>query len=93
MILSASNCAGSFSTGCTHHNAAMDLHNGATGAVFYANDGLIHLHNGVVVSELTAKKIQLEQGAIIRYEQGIANAGFSSGPGGSWRVESWKEVE
>lgn len=93
MILSTSDCDGTFSAGCTHHNAAMDLHNGATGAIFYANGGFIYLHNGVVVSELTAKKIQLNQGAIIRYEQGLANAGFSSGPGGSWKVDSWKEVE
>lgn len=93
MVLSTSNCDGTFSTDCTHHNGAMDIHNGVTGAVFYANDGLIHLHNGVTVSELVAKKIQLEQGAIIRYEQGLAIAGFSSGPGGSWKVVSWKEVE
>jgi hypothetical protein len=93
MILSTSNCDGTFSTNCTHHNAAMDLHNGATGAIFYANDGFIYLHNGVVVSEITAKKIQLNQNAIIRYEQGLVNSSFSSGPGGSWKVESWKEVE
>jgi hypothetical protein len=93
MILSNSSCDGTFSTNCTHHNASMDLHNGASGAIFYANDGFIYLHNGVVVSELTAKKIQLEPGAIIRYEQGLVNASFSSGPGGSWQVESWKEVE
>lgn len=93
MLLSNSVCDGSSSVNCTHHNAAMDLHNGATGAIFYANDGLIHLHNGVEVSELTAKKIQLEQGAVIRYEQGLVNAGFSSGPGGSWEVTSWKETQ
>ena len=93
MILSTSDCDGTFSANCTHHNAAMDLHNGATGAIFYANDGFIYLHNGVVVSELTAKKIQLNQGAVIRYEQGLINSSFSSGPGGSWKVESWKEVE
>lgn len=93
MILSNSSCDGSSSADCTHHNSAMDLHNGATGAIFYANNGLIHLHNGVEVSELTAKKIQLEQGAVIRYEQGLVNAGFSSGPGGSWEVTTWKEVQ
>lgn len=93
MILSTSNCDGSSPVNCTHHNAAMDLHNGATGAIFYANDGFVYLHNGVEVSELTAKKIQLEQGAIIRYEQGLVNAGFSSGPGGGWKVTSWKEIQ
>lgn len=93
MILSDSNCDGSFSANCTHHNAAMDLHNGATGAIFYANDGLIYLHNGVEVTELTARKIYLNQGAIIRYEQGLVNSSFSSGPGGSWEVIGWGEVE
>lgn len=93
MILSNSQCDGSSSLDCTHHNSAMDLHNGATGAIFYANEGLINLHNGVEVSELTAKRIQLDQGATIRYEQGLVNAGFSSGPGGSWEITSWKEAQ
>lgn len=93
MVLSNSACDGATPTDCTHHNAAMDLHNGATGAIFYANDGLIYLHNGVEVSELTAKKIQLQLGAIIRYEQGLVNASFSAGPGGSWQVETWEESQ
>jgi hypothetical protein len=93
MILSNSTCDGTSSTNCTHHNAAMDLHNNATGAIFYANDGLIYLHNGVEVSELTAKKIHLENNAVVRYEQGLVNASFSSGPGARWNVISWKEIE
>ncbi len=93
MILSNSPCDGSFTANCTDHNAAMDLHNRAVGAIFYANDGLIYLYNGVEVTELTAKKIYLNQEAIIRYEQGLINAGFSSGPGGSWLIDNWKEIE
>ena len=93
MILSTSICDGSSSVNCTNHNAAMDLHNNATGAIFYANDGLIFLHNGVEVSELTAKKIHLEPNAVVRYEQGLANANFYSGPGGSWEVVSWQEIQ
>lgn len=93
MILTISNCDGTFAVNCTDHNAAIDLHNNAAGAIFNANDGLIYLHNGVQVSELNAKKIQLEQNAIIAYEQGLINANFSSGPGGGWTVLSWKEIE
>lgn len=92
MILSASNCDGSSPVNCTNHNAAMDLHNNAAGAIFYANDGLIFLHNGVEVSELAAKKIHLEPNAVVRYEQGLANANFSSGPGGSWQITGWKKI-
>ena len=93
MILSVLNCDGTPKQGCTHHDAAMDLHNGAVGAVFYASEGLIYLHNGVEVSELVAKKIHLDQGAVIRYEQGLANASFSAGPGASWELAGWKEIE
>lgn len=93
MILSTSPCDSSQSAGCTHHNAAMDLHNNAAGAIFYANDGLIFLHNGVEVSEITAKKINLEPGAVVRYEQGLADARFSAGPGASWQVVNWEEIE
>lgn len=93
MILSTSNCDGTSSVNCTDYNAAMDLHNNAAGAIFYANDGLIYIHNGVQVSELTAKKIDLEQNAVISYEQGLINSSFSAGPGGGWQVTSWKEVE
>jgi hypothetical protein len=93
LILSNSSCDGTSSTNCTHHNAAMDFHNNAAGAIFYAKDGLIHLHDGVEVTELTAKKIYLGQEAIIKYEQGLINANFSSGPGGEWKIDSWKEIE
>lgn len=93
MLLSASPCDGSQSRpDCTDHNAAVDLHNNAVGAIFYANDGLIFIHNGVEVSELTAKKIHLEQNAIVRYEQGLASASFSGGPSGGWKIEKWQEI-
>ncbi len=93
MLLSNSICDGSFPTGCTNHNAAIDLHNNAAGAVFYAGNGLIYLHNGVEVSELTGKKLHLENNAIVRYAQGLASANFSSGPGASWQIEDWQEIE
>lgn len=93
MILSDSPCDGTLAQNCTDHNAAIDLHNNASGAIFYASDGLIYLHNGVEATELTGKKIHLNQGAVIKYEQGLVNASFSSGPGGSWKIINWKEVE
>lgn len=78
---------------CTHHNGAIDIHNNATGAIFYASDSMIHLHNGVTISEITAYKIELGQNAIVNYEQGLQSSQFSSGPGGSYRIKSWQEVK
>ena len=93
LILTTSNCDGTFSGGCGNHKGAIDLHNGAVGAIFYANDGYIYLHNEVIITEIVAKKIHLAQGATIRYEQGLQSANFSSGPGGSWNIIYWKEIE
>jgi hypothetical protein len=96
LILTTSLCNGglwpSWPT-CTYHNAAIDLVNNAAGAIFYANDGLIYLHPGIEASQITAKKINLQENATIRYEQGVGGAHFSSAPVGGWEVESWKEVE
>ena len=93
MLLTTLACDGSFSTGCTHHDGAVDIHNNATGVIFYAQNGKINLHNGVDVTEVTAYKLALDNTATITYDQGLANANFSSGPSGGYSIESWKEVE
>ena len=94
LVLTAlQNCNGQDgASGCTHHNGAIDLHNNATGAIFYAPDSMINLHNGVNVTELTANKLRLDNNAIVTYEQGLANANFSSGPSGGWNITDWKEI-
>jgi hypothetical protein len=74
-------------SGGTHHGAAIDLHNNATGAIFYAANGMIWLHNNVTVSELVGYKIHLSQNAILSYEQGLQSASFSIGPQGSWGIK------
>ncbi len=94
VLTTLQNCNGQDgASGCTHHNAAIDLHNNATGAIFYASDSMINLHNGVNVTELTANKLELDNNAIVTYEQGLANAQFSSGPSsGGWDIINWKEI-
>lgn len=88
------NCRGGNETPqCTHHNAAIDIHNNAAGAVFYAADSLANIHNGVTVTEITAYQLSIDNNATVQYEQGLANAQFSSGPGAGFEVTSWKEIE
>lgn len=96
MFLSTLACDGSSSSppcDVSHHNGAIDLHNNASGAIFYASDGLVNLHNGVSITEVTGYKIRLEQNAVVTYEEGLISSSFSSGPGGSWNISSWREVE
>ncbi|MBU4082645.1 hypothetical protein KKB98_01710 [Patescibacteria group bacterium] len=72
---------------------AVDVSNNAQGAIFYASQGLIHLHNNILIREATAYQIALDNNAVISYETGLENVNFTSGPGGSRRAENWREVE
>jgi len=72
---------------------AISVNNNAAGAIFYTSNGLILLSNNMLAREVTGYKIQINNNAVIEYESGLENPIFSSGPGGSWIVENWKEAE
>lgn len=73
---------------------AIEIGNSAQGALLvYAGHGEIHLGNSVKLKEVTAYKIKISNSANITYETGLASLVFSSGPGGSWTVGSWKETQ
>lgn len=76
-----------------HHGSAIDLHNNASGAIFYAPNGMVFLHNNVTVSELIAYKVHLENSATLIYEIGLQDVHFLSGPTGGYDVKYWKEVQ
>ena len=63
---------------------AMELTNSASAMIAYAAHGLIPLENTVSLKEVTAYKIHLKNSANVRYDTGLANAVFDSGPGASW---------
>lgn len=72
---------------------AVSISNNAGAVILYVPDGGVHLNNNTAVSQLTAKNISLNNGAIIDYTQGVINAAFTSGPGGTYTITSWREVE
>jgi Tfp pilus assembly protein PilX len=72
---------------------AIDVKNNALAAIFYTTRGLITLGNNMEVREITGYKILLQPNATIKYETGLIDTLFTSGPGGSWEVTSWKETE
>ena len=74
------------------NNAAIDVKNSATGAVFYTANGVMRLRNNMKIREATGHKIYLDNNAEIEYETGLEEATFTSGPGGSWEVVSWREI-
>ncbi len=62
-------------------------------SIIYGLNGLIVVENNAEFIEVTGFAIRLENNAKIVYKEGLINSNFSSGPGGGWRVTSWKETE
>lgn len=65
-------------------DSAIEVNNNASSVVLYAPYGVVEVSNGVRVNQITAYRVELENNAEIEYLSGLANASFSSGPGGSW---------
>jgi len=61
--------------------------------LLYAGHGKIFLNNSSDLREVTGYSLDLRNQANVIYETGLANLLFSSGPGGSFSIVSWNEVE
>jgi len=72
-------------------DTAITVGNSAIGAIFYASAGGVTVSNNFSAREVTGYKLIMSNNATITYESGLANVFFSSGPGGGWKVISWKE--
>lgn len=94
-IMSGSGVEGSYIMLLSTNSSAnaVDLSNNAGAVIIYAPNGGVQLNNNTAVSQLTAKNISLNNGAIIDYFQGIINAAFVGGPGGTYTINSWTEEE
>jgi hypothetical protein len=72
---------------------AIESKNNARADILYSNTGTIKVDNNAGLREVTGHAVHLQNNATITYETGLASASFTSGSGGGWSVESWKEVE
>ena len=63
---------------------AIELENNVSAMIAYAAPGLIELENSISLKEVTAYKIHLKNSANVKYDTGLANVVFDSGPGASW---------
>ncbi len=70
----------------------MSVNNNSVGVIYYAGRGRIGFANNATALEATAYGIDLDVGATITYQSGLANALFSSGPSAGWSIVSWKEL-
>lgn len=73
---------------------AIELEQGAQGDILlYARLGDILMKNSASVKEVTGYKITLENNANVTYASGLQNALFTSGPGGTWTIQDWRETQ
>ena len=72
---------------------ALSLGNGATGDIFYAPNGTINVGNGLNVKEVTGNGLDVGNNTTVTYQSGLASINFTSGPGASFQVIGWKEIQ
>ncbi|MBN1585082.1 hypothetical protein JW899_01810 [Candidatus Uhrbacteria bacterium] len=76
-------------------NPAILVSNTSSGAIFLAPDGIMRLNNNAGAKSMAARKLYLDQNAVVSYlESDMAGIKFSNSPGVSWSaVEgSWLET-
>lgn len=78
--------------GCSGDNA-IEVSGGTGAVVLNAQSGTIEFSGGAQARQATANKIIMGGGTTVTYEAGLVNPNFTSGPSGSWVIDSWKEVE
>lgn len=91
VVATTSTCPGG--SNCAGGSRAIKISGAAGSVVLSAPDGTVELEGSVSIKSLVAKKVKMSGASNIIYDAGLANLDFTSGPSGSWTVESWKEVE
>lgn len=91
MLVSRNNA--SQASGGTSGTPAIQASNSVEGdVILYAPNGLIQMSNSVHVVEVTGYKFTAANSAEIKYESGLQNLLFTSGPGGGYKIQSWGET-
>lgn len=76
-----------------HHGSAIDLHNNASGAIFYAASGLVYLHQNVTATQLSGRTVHMENNTTLQYDAALPSTEFASGSLGTYDMKYWKETE
>lgn len=93
MLLSTSSCDESISSSPCNGRNAIEVNNNSDISIVNSQNGTVYFANNASVKESVGEKIILKQNVGISYGSGVINVGFTSGPGGSWDIESWVESQ
>jgi len=90
--MAGSGTAGSYLTALSTYdssingNYAIESDNGSSSMILYAGLGKIKLSNNAQLKEVTAWRIEMDNGSTVTYDTGLSGLFFSSGPQGSFTV-------
>jgi len=87
LVVTTSTCP----TNCSNNQRAIDISGGAGAVIVNAQNGTIRFTGGGQAKQATGYRIELEGGASVRYETGIADMSFTSQPSGTWNITEWDE--
>lgn len=71
---------------------AISVSGSAGSVVVSAPDGTVSFTGSAGVKSVVAKTMTMSGSTEINYDSGLADLDFTSGPSGSWTVDTWKEV-
>lgn len=80
----------STNTGATTSNPAIRASNNSSAVIYYSTVGMLEVANNGGLKAFTGGGLHLSNGAQVTYDQGLASAEFSGGPGGSWVITEWQ---
>lgn len=72
---------------------AIILQNSPEVDIIYTSKGFIQLQDSIRLRQVSGWGLKLQNKAQVIYEVGLQDATFTSGPGGSWKITSWQEIE
>ena len=90
MVVTTSTCP--TGTGCSGGNA-IEINNNSGSVILNAQNGTLKFTNNAAAKQATARKIIMNNNTSVTYEAGLANPNFTTGPSGTWTIDTWKEVE
>ena len=71
---------------------AIRVSGGTDSVILNAQNGTIVFTGGATANQATANTINMSGGTVVNYIEGLADVNFSSGPSGSWTIDSWSEI-
>lgn len=93
LLLSNSTCTTSSSGSPCNGNPAITVNNNSSVSIVNAQKGTVYFSNNSSVKEAVGDTIELKNNVGINYGSGLINVDFTSGPSGSWVIDSWSEIE